>query len=700
MPAIPPDAADEYSRLLADVSAWGVAYHRDDTPVVDDATYDAAVQRVAALEERYPGLADPESPTKTVGGPLAPGFSEVRHAKPMLSLSNGFTADDVRRFDAAIRKALGLAGDVEVPYASEPKIDGLSLSLRYEHGVLLQAATRGNHETGEDVTANARTIGDIPQQLGPDAPAVVEVRGEVYMSKADFAALNGRLQAAGAKLLANPRNAAAGSMRQLNPAVTAARPLRFFAYALGEVSGPVAPSQSGLLAKLQDWGFQVAPEARSCLGVEQLLAHYDWVNTRRGTLPYDIDGVVYKLDNMAAQARLGMVSRAPRWALAHKFPAEQALTLLQDITIQVGRSGVLTPVARLAPVNVGGVMVSNATLHNADHIARNDIRIGDQVVVQRAGDVIPQVVRAVPEARPEAARPYAFPSSCPACGSAAHREEGGAFTRCSGGLACPAQAVEQIRHFASRDVFDIEGMGEGAVEDLHRLGYLHTPADIFRLHARAGELGQQEGWGKRSVSLLLDAIEARRTIDLHRFVTSLGIREVGRTMGHLFAAHYGTVDRWLEAMQAVGRGDAAAQADLDDIETVGPVIVREIAEWFGNPHNLDVVDDLLREVTVRPYVAPVVSAESQVVGKRVVFTGTLEGMTRPEAEAEATRLGAKVSSSISKKTDILVVGADAGGKAEKAASIGVKMMTQAEWRALIAQPDAEPEVAQTGGMRP
>jgi len=681
------EAGKEYTRLLAETAAWNTAYHRDDAPLVDDAVYDAAVRRIAALEEAFPALAVDDSPTATAGGPVAEGFTKIRHARPMLSLGNAFTEDDVRRFDAGLKRILGLSADYDIPYVAEPKIDGLSLSLRYEHGVLVSAATRGDHEVGEDVTANVLTISDVPQRLWEPFPDVAEIRGEAYMSKADFAALNARQAAAGRKPFANPRNAAAGSLRQLDSRLTAERPLRFFAYALGEISDGTAPSQGELLGKLLEWGFKVAGEARLCDGVGELLQHFAWVGANRSSLPYDLDGVVYKVDDLEWQRRLGFVSRAPRWAIAHKFPAEQALTRVRAITVQVGRSGVLTPVAELEPVGVGGVIVSRATLHNADHIASRDIRVGDLVAVQRAGDVIPQVVRVSGEHRPAGTVPFAFPAVCPACGSAAHRDPGGAFTRCSGGIACPAQAAEQIKHVASRDVFDIPNLGETAVDELFALGLLQTPADIFRLRGHADVIGAMEGWGKRSVQVLLAGIEARREMDLSRCITSLGIREVGRTLGQLLAAHYVTADAWFAAMQAVGVGDAAAMEDLDSIDTVGPVIVGEVREWFSNPRNVAVAADLLGEIRVRDHVKPVTSG-SPVEGKRVVFTGTLERMDRKEAESHAQGLGAKVSGSVSRKTDILVHGPGAGGKLATAGAIRdggcpLRILTEDEWWALL-----------------
>lgn len=689
-----------YRSAVSDLRTWDIAYHRDDQPVVDDATYDARKRLARSIEDAFPDMADANSPTRAVGGPLAEGFKKVAHARPMLSLGNAFTAEDVIRFDASIRRLLSLPVDEPVRYVGEPKIDGLSLNIRYEKGVLVRAATRGDHLVGEDVTANVLTISDIPRRLVAPFPDVVEVRGEAYMSKADFKALNLRQVSAGQKIFANPRNAAAGSIRQLDPKKTSERPLSFFAYALGEVVGEPPAAQSEMLARFDTWGFKVAAEARVCEGVDELLKLFEWIGTNRSGLPYDIDGVVYKVDSLQAQQKLGFVSQAPRWAIAHKFPAEQAYTVIKAISIQVGRSGVLTPVAELEPVNVGGVIVSRATLHNAAHIEALDVRVGDMVVVQRAGDVIPQIVSPVLASRPAEAVPYAFPASCPSCGSSAHREEGGAFVRCSGGIACPAQAAEQIKHFARRDVINIEGMGETSIEELHALGYLNSAADIYRLHEHRHALERLEGWGKRSTDILLNGIEARRTVDLSRFVTCLGIREVGRTTGRVFAAHYGSAETWLSAMHGVAGGNVEAVADLQGIDTIGPIIVEEIREWFANPRNVAAVFDLLSEITVRDYVRPAASG-SPVEGKKVVFTGSMERMDRKEAEAFAINLGARIVSGVSKNTDIVVYGPGAGSKLAKAdelinAGVSLVKMTEDEWWAMVSPAIEEDEAPGLG----
>jgi DNA ligase (NAD+) len=702
IPADREEAARLYARLQVDLKAWNLAYNRDDAPLVPDSVYDEAARLAAAIEAAFPDVTDSESPTVTVGASLAPGFAEAVHAKPMLSLSNAFSFEDVARFDAAIRRALGLPDDASVRYVAEPKIDGLSLSLTYRQGLLVRAATRGDHLKGEDVTANARTIAEIPQRLPEPYPDVVEIRGEVYMAKADFMALNAKQASAGQKLFANPRNAAAGSLRQLDSRVSASRPLRFFAYALGEISGQQPSGQEEMLEAFRYWGFPVADgEIRVCEGPEKLAAHYRDIEARRSSLPYDIDGVVYKVDALDLQARLGFVSRAPRWAIAHKFPAERARTINQRITVQVGRSGVLTPVANLEPVNVGGVIVSRATLHNADHVAKLDVREGDLVVIQRAGDVIPQVVAVDTSARKPGSVAFEFPASCPACGSAARRDQGGAFIRCTGGVACPAQAVEQLKHFASRDVIDIDKLGEKSVEELHAAGLLACPADIYRLHRHADKIRKLEGWGQRSATVLLESIEVRRAVDLSRFITGLGIREVGRTMGQLLAAHYGDAETWLAAMRAVGYGDDEAAADLGSVDTVGAVIVREIRDWFSIPGNVAIVEDLMSEVSVLPYEKPVLRG-SPAEGRKVVFTGTLERLERKAAETHAVSLGAKVSGSVSKKTDILVFGPGAGSKLEtaralKAAGDDIAIMNEDEWWAFLGD-DAVP--ATDAGPRP
>jgi DNA ligase (NAD+) len=678
----------EHAKLLFNIRKWRQAYECDDAPLVDDATYDAAVRRVTELEELNPRLIKSDSPAMTSGGVVKTGFSKVKHALPMLSLSNAFSSDDVLGFDTAVREHLGVTPDETVSYLAEPKIDGLSLSLRYENGILVRAATRGNHLEGEDVTANVGMIMDIPQQLTQTVPVVLEVRGECYMSKADFVALNNRQVAAGLRLFANPRNAAAGSLRQLDSSAIATRPLHFFAYAIGEVSEAVVDTQSTLLPRLVAWGFKVAPEIRLCADTTELRAQFEWLDLRRAELPYDIDGVVYKVDRLDWQKQLGSVGKTPRWAIAHKFPPEQAITRLRGITLQVGRSGVLTPVAELLPIGVGGVIVSRATLHNVDFITTRDIRVGDMVVVQRAGDVVPQIVKSIVENdQVSRAEPYVFPTTCPSCGSAVQKDKGGVLMRCTGGLACPAQAIEHIVHFVSRDVIDIGNLAVGTIEQLYRLQFIRRPVDLYRLHLRADELVKLEGWGQKSTETLLLSIEQRREVGLDRFITSLGIREVGRTLGRFLAAQYKNIDSWLFAMYSVAALDSKAMSHLFAIDTVGPVIVAEIRDWFANPINQETVRELLTEIQVRDYVVPV-QVNSPIKGKLVVFTGSLTQMTRDAAEAHAISLGAKRSSSVSAKTDYLVYGPGAGTKYDKAVELNAKgahieLMTENEWRSFV-----------------
>jgi DNA ligase (NAD+) len=603
----------------------------------------------------------------------------------MLSLDNAFEEQDVRDFADRIRRFLGLKPEQEIELVAEPKIDGLSISLRYEKGRFVQGATRGDGETGEDVTANLRTLDDIPNHLeGRDAPDVLEVRGEVYMQRADFLKLNERRAKEEEPLFANPRNAAAGSLRQLDPSITAKRPLRFFGYALGEVSEVVAKSHWDLLARLRHWGFTVNPLAKLCGSIDDVLEFYRGIADKRVSLGYEIDGVVYKVNRFDWQERLGMVSRAPRWAIAHKFPAEQARTRLKDITIQVGRTGTLTPVAELEPITVGGVVVSRATLHNEDEIKRKDVRIGDTVIVQRAGDVIPQIVGVVLSERPKKSQEYEFPTKCPVCGSKAVRVEGEVARRCTGGLICEAQVVERLRHFTSRNAFDIEGLGWERVEAFHKDGLLKVPGDIFRLKKHDKDIQEREGWGAKSVERLLAAIEARRKIPLDRFIYALGIRQVGEATAKLLARHYRTFEHWRDSMIAAARDpEGEAAHELDTISQIGPSVAADISAFFSEKHNRDTLADLARELTIEPFAAPARAANSPVAGKTVVFTGTLETMTRPEAKARAESLGANVTESVSKKTDYVIVGADAGSKATKAKALGVTMLSEQDWLKLI-----------------
>ncbi len=693
-------AAAELARLAAEIAAHDARYYQQDAPTVSDAEYDALRRRNAAIEARFPELIRSDSPSRKVGAAPAAGFSRVRHRKPMLSLENAFDDDDVRDFFAGVRNFIKELKDdpgLPIPIVAEPKIDGLSINLRYENGVFVQGATRGDGAEGEDVTANLRTCKDVPERLQGAAPALIEIRGEVYMIRDDFLRMNAQRAAAGEAPFANPRNAAAGSLRQLDPRITASRPLRLFAYAMGDCSEPVADSHSQYLELLRRWGFHVNPRAQACAGVDEALAVYHRIADERAALPYDIDGVVYKVDRFDWQERLGMVSRAPRWAVAHKFPAEQATTVLRAIEIQVGRTGALTPVAHLEPVTVGGVVVSRATLHNEDEIRRKDVRVGDTVVVQRAGDVIPQIVGVVPD-KPRGGQEFVFPTECPECHAHAVRPEGEAIRRCTGGLTCPAQAVERLRHFASRDAFDIEGLGEKNVEFLWREGFVKGPADIFRLRAineerRGGmfadllapkPLEKYEGWGETSVRKLFDAIDRRRSVPLERFIYALGIRQVGAATAKLLARHYGTLDELLTAAEQAQPREGEAYEQLVNIESIGPKVAKDILDFFAESHNREAIDDLIAAgVVAEPYAGPTGAAESPVAGKTVVFTGTLEKMTRSEAKARAEALGAKVAGSVSARTDYVVVGADAGSKARKAQELGVAMLSEDEWIAMI-----------------
>ncbi len=689
------DAMVELARLAEALGQANAAYHRDDAPLISDAAYDALKQRNAAIEARFPDLKRADSPSDQVGAVVADGFGKVPHAVRMLSLGNAFSDEDVTDFDERLRKYLGLSADQPLRYTAEPKIDGLSLSLRYEDGVLVQAATRGDGAVGENVTANARTITDIPQRL-TGAPAVLEVRGEVYMRHDDFAALNARQAEKGAKTFANPRNAAAGSLRQLDAGITAARPLRFFAYAWGALSAPLATTQSGAIARLAELGFATNPLTATCDSPADLIAIYQGIEAQRASLGYDIDGVVYKVDDLALQHRLGFRSTTPRWAIAHKFPAELAWTVLEAIDIQVGRTGALSPVARLAPVTVGGVVVSNATLHNEDYIAGRggdgqpirqgrDIRIGDWVQVYRAGDVIPKIKDVDSARRPAGATPYIFPDTCPECGSPAIRDAGDAVRRCTGGMICPAQAVERLKHFVSRAAFDIEGLGAKQVEQFHADGWITTPADIFTLRARYGQglqqLKNREGWGAKSADNLFAAIDDKRAIALNRLIYALGIRHVGESSAALLANHYGSWAGFATAMQAAEIGQGPAWDALTSIDGVGAVMATSLITTLQNPSEAASIAALIAQLDVQD--APKIASDSPVSDLTVVFTGTLEKMTRAEAKARAESLGAKVAGSVSAKTDILVAGPGAGSKAAKAEALGIRTMDEDGWLALI-----------------
>lgn len=684
-------AAAEHARLHAELQRHDKRYYQDDSPTVTDAAYDALRIRYREIEERFPDLRTPESLTLKVGVAPSGRFAKVRHSVPMLSLDNAFADEDVIAFVERIRRFLKLNADEPLAITAEPKIDGLSMSLRYESGALVSAATRGDGMVGEDVTANIRTLKDVPRTLrGKAVPDVAEIRGEVYMTKADFLALNEQQKAAGKELYVNPRNTAAGSLRQKDPGITAARPLRFFAYAWGRMSEMPADTQSGMVAWLGEAGFRINPIFKLCRTADDLLKVYEYIGSARARLDYDIDGVVYKVDRLDWQERLGFVSRSPRWAIAHKFPAEQATTLVRDIEIQVGRTGALTPVAKLEPVGVGGVIVQNATLHNADEIKRLDVRLGDTVIIQRAGDVIPQVLGVVLEKRPKGAKEYEFPRTCPcSLKTPVVREvnsagaEGVRF-RCSGEFACPFQKTEHLKLFVSRGAFDIDGLGAKQIDYFFEQGWIVEPADIFTLEARNGKqfvLADIEGYGETSVRNLFGAIGGRREISLERFIYSLGIRHVGETTARALARGYGTWDAFHDAALAVARGDEEARAEMDALDQIGDTVIEAIATYFNENHNRRIVERLTAEVTIQDAEKP--ASNTAVAGKTVVFTGSLERMTRDEAKAMAERFGAKVAGSVSKKTDYVVAGAEAGSKLKKAQELGVQIISEDDWLKLV-----------------
>jgi DNA ligase (NAD+) len=683
------EAEKELAKLARELAGHDRLYYQQDAPKISDAEYDALRRRLEAIERRFPDLARSDSPSQSVGAAPLAKFGKVRHRVPMLSLANAFSTDDVGEFVQRVRRFLQLGDDARLEFTAEPKIDGLSISLRYEKGKLVEAATRGDGFEGENVTANVRTITDVPARLkGRGVPDAIEVRGEIFMSGEAFLRLNDQQEKAGERLFANPRNAAAGSLRQLDPAITAARPLRFFCYGWGEAEPLPGATQLEILQAFKGWGLPVNPMTVIATSLGELLEHHKAVEAERAKLGYDIDGVVYKVNRIDYRERLGFVSRAPRWGLAHKFPAEKAMTILQDIEIQVGRTGALTPVARLKPITVGGVVVQNATLHNEDEIARKDIRIGDTVVLQRAGDVIPQILAAVVDKRPKGARPYKFPERCPVCGSHAVREINpktgklDVVRRCTGGLVCPAQRVERLRHFASRLAFDIEGLGDKIIREFHDEGLLKSPPDIFRLEERDRSqkkpLRDREGWGEQSARNLFAAIDARRRIPLDRFIYALGIPHVGETTARLLARAYDTVDNFVTEMRkAAGSRDSDAYRDLTSHDGIGEIMADAVAEFFAERHNVDVVDQLLELVAVESL--PRIKTTSAVSGKTVVFTGALERMTREEAKSMAERLGAKVSGSVSKKTDLVVAGPGAGSKLKDAEKLGIEVIDETEW---------------------
>lgn len=702
----PRAARAEMKRLAGEIARHDELYHGNDAPEISDADYDALRRRYSDLESRFPDQAPKSGPSRKVGAAPADGFGKITHKVPMLSLDNAFSDEDVRDFVGRLRRFLKmdpLKGDISL--TAEPKIDGLSLSLRYENGDLVYAATRGDGATGENVTANARTIKDIPQHIDGDVPEVLEVRGEVYMSRSDFKALNERMEARGGKVFANPRNAAAGSLRQLDPRNTAARPLRFFAYGWGDVSSMPGDSQVDMMGALHGWGFQINPLLRVCHSVEGMLDVYRMIGDERPGLDYDIDGVVYKVDELGLQGRLGFVSRSPRWAIAHKFPAEQAYTVLNDIEIQVGRTGALTPVAKLEPITIGGVVVSNATLHNEDYIAGigqdgepiregRDIRVGDTVLIQRAGDVIPQVVDIDLKRRPAGAEPFSPLHSCPVCGAAAERDLDEATNRfssvrrCTGDMSCSAQATERLKHFVSRGAFDIEGFGDKQVDMFFQDGLISAPADIFTLEERdetsLSKLRNRDGWGATSAAKLFDAINTRREIDLYRFIYALGIRHVGEGTSKLLARSYGSWSAFYSAAKQMHDASSRAYLDLNDIDGIGSTVASALGRFFSDPKLLAIVDALVEQVTPMDIEVVEVS-NSPVTGKTVVFTGSLVRLTRDGAKEMAERLGAKVSGSVSKKTDYLIAGPGAGSKLKKAEAAGVTVISEDGWFDLVGE---------------
>ncbi|MAC73125.1 MAG: DNA ligase (NAD(+)) LigA [Marinovum sp.] len=694
----PDQARSELARLASLLQQANIDYHQNDNPSLSDAEYDRLKRRNAAIEAQFAGLKRSDSPSDQIGAAAAEGFGKVTHALPMLSLGNAFDVKDVQDFEDRILRYLGIDDKAKLAYTAEPKIDGLSLSLRYEGGRLVQAATRGDGQVGENVTENARTISDIPRTI-EGAPDVLEVRGEVYMRHSDFQALNARQAEKGAKLFANPRNAAAGSLRQLDAAITKERPLRFFAYAWGELSAPLASHQSAAIARLQSFGFSTNPLTKLCSSVTDLVAQYQTIMTAREALDYDIDGVVYKVDDLALQARLGFRSTTPRWAIAHKFPAEMAWTRLEAIDIQVGRTGALSPVARLTPITVGGVVVSNATLHNEDYIAGRganggqirdgkDIRVGDLVQIYRAGDVIPKIADVDLSQRPDGSAVFTFPQHCPECGSPAVRDPGDAVRRCTGGLICPAQGVERLKHFVARKAFDIEGLGAKQIEMFFSDDLLpvREPADIFTLEARdavsLAPLKNRDGWGGKSASNLFSAINERRNIGLGRLLFALGIRHLGEAGGNLIAAHYGDWAALVSALDQAAAGEGLEWDNLRAIDGVGEVMARSLISAFAPGPERRAIDRLASHLTVQDAPKPQTDG-SPVAGKTLVFTGTLEQMSRAEAKARAETLGAKVAGSVSAKTDLLIAGPGAGSKAKKATDLGIETIDEAAWLALI-----------------
>ena len=679
------EAAQELAFLAAEIAKADTAYYQNDDPYLSDADYDRLKHRNTTIEARFPELVREDSPSQRVGAVVQSAFAKVTHMFPMLSLGDVFSVEEVAEFVMGVKRFLNTAEDIE--FMSEPKIDGLSFAARYEHGVFVRGATRGDGTIGEDITANLKTLRQLPLRLPEGVPEVLEVRGEVYMSKEDFLALNERCLAESKKPFANPRNAAAGSLRQLDPKITAARKLSLFAYTWGEVSERQWNTQADFFNHLRAWGFPINPNNTLCRGLKELEKSFITLSDKRASLPYDIDGLVYKVNSIAIQERLGFLTRTPRWAIAHKFPAEQALTTINNIRIQVGRTGALTPVADVEPINVGGVLVSHATLHNEDEIKRKDIRIGDTVIIQRAGDVIPQIVGVVLEKRPTNSTEFVFPTICPVCGAHAIREEDEAVRRCTGGLSCPAQVKERLIHFVARDAFDISGLGDKIIEDFHNEGILTNPADIFTLEQRNGgddlfshasglHLESREGWGKKSVDNLFKAIRDRRVISLPRFIYALGIRQVGTATARLIAKHYGDFASFMNDMKAKETGKLVA------IDGIGAAMATDMVEFFQEAHNIAIIDKLLKYVTVEPFV-DTARQDSKLSGKTVVFTGTLSRLTRAEAKAKALEAGAKVSGSVSKNTDYVVLGTDAGSKEKTAKELGIALLSEDEFIAFL-----------------
>lgn len=671
-------ATQELANLQHEISHHDALYYQKDQPELTDADYDQLRQRNHAIEKRFPHLKRADSPSDKIGAAPLAAFAKVKHAVPMLSLSNAFDDQDIHDFYDRIRRFLNLNDNEQIDLVAEPKIDGLSASLLYENGKLLLAATRGDGYEGENITQNMKTLRDVPHQLsGTTIPARIEIRGEVYMTKNDFLKLNETRIQNNENIFANPRNAAAGSLRQLDATITAARPLHFFAYAIGDTSQKIAPTHWGMIEQIKNWGFAINPLSQQTRNEKETLDFYQSINNQRAQLPYDIDGVVYKINRLDWQERLGFVARAPRWAIAHKFAAEQAQTTLKDIIIQVGRTGALTPVAILEPVNVGGVMVSRATLHNEDEINRKDVRVGDTVILQRAGDVIPQILKPVLEKRPSNAQKFIFPTTCPVCGSHAIREQDEVVIRCTGGLICPAQNLERLKHFVSRNAFDIEGLGTKHIENFKNLNLIKTPADIFELHTHRDQILTLEGWGEQSVENLITAIDQRRTVALDRLIYALGIRQIGQATAKLLAQQYGDWQNLKTALHAAQNRESAEYETLLNMDQIGESMAHDLLEFFAEPHNQEMLDALEKHLTITPAEKP--KTDTPIAGKTIVFTGTLEKMSRAEAKSRAETMGAKVAGSVSAKTDFVVVGADAGSKAKKAAELNLKILSEDEW---------------------